>query len=82
MWQKAPGWLRAVGTVSLAVPFATMTALTFQPNPELALLETAKQSPNDFAAQHRLDQCPACATIAVGEGVDRLELRVCQRDLR
>ena len=55
----------------MAVPFATMTALAFQsnsgasPSPagsprmqqaELALLETAKQSPNDFAAQHRLGE--------------------------
>ncbi len=56
MWQKAPGWLRAVGTVSLAVPLATMTALAFQSNPELVLLETAKQRPNDFAAQHRLGE--------------------------
>ena len=50
--------------------FATMTALAFQSNPdasprrlvashqqaELALLETAKQSPNDFAAQQRLGE--------------------------
>ena len=70
MWQKAPGWLRAVGIVSLALPFATMTALAFQSNSgaspplaasriqqaESALLETAKQSPNDFAAQHRLGE--------------------------
>ena len=55
----------------MVVPFATMTALAFQsnsgasPSPagsprmqqaELALLETAKQSPNDFAAQHRLGE--------------------------
>ena len=71
MWQKAPGWLRVVGTVSLAIPFATMTALAFQsnsvasPSPagsprlqqaELVLLETAKQRPNDFAAQLHLGE--------------------------
>ncbi len=71
MWQKVPCWLRIVGTVSLVIRFATMTALAFQsgsgaPAPlagsprlqqaELVLLETAKQNPNDFAAQQRLGE--------------------------
>ena len=71
MWQKASGWLRVVGIVSLVIYLATMTALGFQSNAggspalagssriqqaELALLETAKHSPNDFAAQHRLGE--------------------------
>jgi tetratricopeptide (TPR) repeat protein len=71
MQQKASGWLRVVGIVSLAIYLATMTAFAFQANSgaspplvgssrmqqaELALVERAKQSPNDFAAQHRLGE--------------------------
>jgi tetratricopeptide (TPR) repeat protein len=71
MWQKASGWLRIVGIVSLVIYLATMTALAFQANAgaggsshpgpglqqvERALLETAQQSPNDFAAQQRLGE--------------------------
>jgi tetratricopeptide (TPR) repeat protein len=74
MWQKAPGWFRTVGIVSLAVHFITTAALAFQSNSESAgvahspplgprvqaveraLLETAKQSPNDFTAQQRLGE--------------------------
>jgi tetratricopeptide (TPR) repeat protein len=71
MQQKASGWLRVVGIVSLVIYLATMTAFAFQANSgaspplagssrmqqaELALVETAKQSPNDFAAQHRLGE--------------------------
>jgi len=71
MRQKASGWLRVVGIVSLVIYLATMTAFAFQSNTgagsgtrpgprmqqaELALVETAKQSPNDFAAQHRLGE--------------------------
>jgi tetratricopeptide (TPR) repeat protein len=71
MRQKASGRLRVVGIVSLVIYLATMTALAFQSNSgaspplagssrmqqaELALVETAKQSPNDFAAQHRLGE--------------------------
>jgi tetratricopeptide (TPR) repeat protein len=71
MRQKDSGWLRIVGIVSLVIYLATMTAFAFQADSgassplagssrmqqaELALLETAKQSPNDFAAQHRLGE--------------------------
>jgi tetratricopeptide (TPR) repeat protein len=82
MWQKASGWLRIVGIVSLVIYLATMTAFAFQSNPgagsgthphpmpsstpsaggpglqqvERSLLETAKQSPRDFAAQQRLGE--------------------------
>jgi tetratricopeptide (TPR) repeat protein len=82
MWQKASGWLRIVGIVSLVIYLATMTAFAFQSNPgagsgthpypmpsstplaggpglqqvERALVETAQQSPNDFAAQQRLGE--------------------------
>jgi tetratricopeptide (TPR) repeat protein len=71
MWQKASGWLRIVGIVSLVIYLATMTAFAFQSNAgaggsshpgpglqqvERTLLETARQSPNDFAAQQRLGE--------------------------
>jgi tetratricopeptide (TPR) repeat protein len=82
MWQKASGWLRVVGIVSLVIYLATMTACALQSNSgagsgtphdpmpsstplagrpglqevERALIETAKQSPNDFAAQQRLGE--------------------------
>jgi tetratricopeptide (TPR) repeat protein len=71
MWQKAPCWLRVVGIASLVVHFCPMTALAFQSNSggsiplagsprlqqvELAMLETAKQNPNDFGAQRRLGE--------------------------
>jgi tetratricopeptide (TPR) repeat protein len=82
MYEKAPGWLRIVGIVSLVTHFATMAALGLQPGPgagagshpfliqssaqstgdprtqamERELLETARQNPNDFAAQQRLGE--------------------------
>src|ERR1700679_629348 len=67
---KAPCWFRVVGMVFLVTHFATMAALGFQSGTgaaplagsprlqeaERALLETAKQNPNDFSAQQRLGE--------------------------
>ena len=70
MYLKAPCWLRVVGMVFLVTHFATMAALGLQSGPEAAalagsprlqeaeqaLLEIAKQRPNDFSAQQRLGE--------------------------
>jgi tetratricopeptide (TPR) repeat protein len=71
MWKKASCWLRKLGTLSLLIPFATLTALASQSNSgitaetggdtrlhevERTLLEAARQSPDDFGAQQRLGE--------------------------
>ena len=70
MYLKAPCWLRVVGIVFLVAHFGTLAALGLQSSPgaaplggspqlreaEQALLETAKQNPNDFSAQQRLGE--------------------------
>jgi tetratricopeptide (TPR) repeat protein len=70
MYHKAPGWLRVAGIVFLVTHFAAMAALGLQSDSraaplsgeprlqevERALVETAKQNPNDFSAQQRLGE--------------------------
>jgi tetratricopeptide (TPR) repeat protein len=71
MWNRASCWLRKLGTLSLLIPFATLTALASQSNSgtspetggetrlhevERTLLEAARQSPDDFGAQQRLGE--------------------------
>jgi tetratricopeptide (TPR) repeat protein len=71
MWNRASCWLRQLGTLSLLIPFASLTALASQVNfgtstgpggearlheVERRLLESARQNPDDFGAQQRLGE--------------------------
>ncbi len=70
MYHKAPCWLRVVGILFLVTHFAAIAALGLQADSraaplageprlqevEQALVETAKQNPNDFSAQQRLGE--------------------------
>jgi tetratricopeptide (TPR) repeat protein len=71
MWKRASCWLGKLGTLSLLIPFATLTVLASQSNSSLTavpggetrlpevertLLEAARQNPDDFGAQQHLGE--------------------------